>query len=681
MKFSIRKLRVTHQAISLFLIALVIGTGCRSSCKDIKFNRPTDFTPIGMQIEYTDVCVEGCSATESELAPHTLTKAKFEDFVYRDISLDEAVQTALANSTVMRDLGARVLTAPQGSATIYDPALTQINPGFGEEAALSAFDAQWATGVIFNRSERSFNNRFLGLGANSAGNNNAAFQMEVSKIAAAGTSVALRNVVDYNRTNQNPGVVNNLLDNSTYDVVYEAEFRHPLLKGGGLAFNRIAGPNAGPGSYRGIIIARINTDIALADFEANVRDFVRNVYNTYWELYFAYQDLDAKKAGLAAARESWRTAKVRFESGAADAVDQAVAETQYYNFERQVQNALSGSGAAGGILTQERNLRLLLGTEINDGQLLRPSDEPTRAETTFDWYESLCNGLSRRVEIRRQKWNVKANEYQLLAARNQLMPQLDLLGQYRWRGFQSNLLGRNDSAYDNLLSGDLQGWQMGVQMSTPIGNRIGHVAVRHAELDLARNRALLKEQHKYLVKELSDSFGELSRTYEGTRTLANELTASIEQARLRQSRYEAGTEILQFLVQAQSDVAATRSNLVRSLVDYNVAISDLHFNRGTLLDFLGVELAEGGWSQASFDAARKEARRFQKRDVNYCYTVPCPVSRGPYQQQVLPRGETVAPIVMPQSNQPMVDSVEVSPVPTGEAHAPAEFDGINELGI
>ncbi|MCA9213029.1 MAG: TolC family protein [Planctomycetales bacterium] len=670
MKLSNRKLRATRQAIAILLVATTVGTGCRSSCKDIKFNRPTDFSPIGNQIEYTDTCVDQCSATETELDPHTLSKAKIEDFKYRDISLDEAVQTALANSTVMRDLGARVLLAPQGAATIYDPAITQMNPGVGEEAALSAFDAQWATGIIFNRSERAFNNRFFGGGATSVGTNSAAFQTGVSKTAATGTQFALTNSVDYSRVNRD---IQGNLDNSVYDVVYQAEVRHPLLKGGGITFNRIAGPNAGPGAYRGILIARINTDIALADFEASVRDFVRDIYNTYWQLYFAYQDLDARKAGLAAAQESWRTAKIKFESGAADAVDQAVAEQQYYDFERQVQNALSGQDGGSGILTAERNLRLLMGIQMNDGLLLRPSDEPTRAETVFDWYESLAQGVTRRVEIRRQQWNVKASEYQLLASRNQLLPQLDLIGQYNWRGFNSNLLG-SQSAYKNLMGGDLQGWQLGLQMSTPIGNRIGHVAVKQAELQLARNRALLREQHKYLVKDLSDSFGELSRAYEITQTLANGLIAAQEQVRLRQERYEAGTEILQFLVQAQSGVANTRSALVQSLVAYNLAIADIHLTRGTFLDFMGVELAEGGWTQSSFSAARKEARRFQQSEMD-CYIVPCPISRGRFQQHVLPRGEQNPAPVVPGEPTP----ADAAPLPA-EAPVPTDIDHAADLG-
>ncbi len=44
----------------------------------------------------------------------------------------------------------------------------------------------------------------------------------------------------------------------------------------------------------GVLLARVNTDISIAEFEAGVRDLVSNVENAYWDLYFAYRDLDAK---------------------------------------------------------------------------------------------------------------------------------------------------------------------------------------------------------------------------------------------------------------------------------------------------------------------------------------------------------------------------------------------------
>ena len=41
------------------------------------------------------------------------------------------------------------------------------------------------------------------------------------------------------------------------------------------------------------MLARINTDIALADFEASVRNLVADVETAYWDLYLQYRSLDA----------------------------------------------------------------------------------------------------------------------------------------------------------------------------------------------------------------------------------------------------------------------------------------------------------------------------------------------------------------------------------------------------
>jgi len=48
----------------------------------------------------------------------------------------------------------------------------------------------------------------------------------------------------------------------------------------------------------GVVIARINTDTALADFEGGVRDRDgADVEEAYWDLYFAYRNLVAQKMG------------------------------------------------------------------------------------------------------------------------------------------------------------------------------------------------------------------------------------------------------------------------------------------------------------------------------------------------------------------------------------------------
>ena len=82
-----------------------------------------------------------------------------------------------------------------------------------------------------------------------------------------------------------------------------------------MEFNRIAGPDAVPGVYTGVLIARINTDIGLNNFEMAVRDLVADIETQYWELYFAYRDLDAKLAARNRALETWRRIRALYETG------------------------------------------------------------------------------------------------------------------------------------------------------------------------------------------------------------------------------------------------------------------------------------------------------------------------------------------------------------------------------
>ena len=216
-------------------------------------------------------------------------------------------------------------------------------------------------------------------------------------------------------------------------------------------------------------------------------------------------------------------------------------------------------------------------------------------------------------------------------------------GLYRWRGFGDELFGENwrpnGSAFNDLFQGDLQGWNLGLQLSTPIGNRIGHVAVRHAELQLVRDRAVLREQERRISMELSDAIAELDRAYHQSRVNYNRSVAAWERYQAEQFRLDKGVGVPQFVYEALSRVADADSEYYRSLVDYSLSTAWIHYSKGTLLDYVGVSLSEGPWTAEAYRSAAKESRRFAPRLLDYCVTTPCPVSRGPYQQQVLPRGE------------------------------------------
>ena len=191
------------------------------------------------------------------------------------------------------------------------------------------------------------------------------------------------------------------------------------------------------------MIARIRTDQTLADFEGGVRNVVRDLEDAYWELYFAYRDLEARKMGRDSALETWKKTAALYRTGSrgGGADREAQARSQYFLFRSQVEQALTE------VFRGENRLRYIMGLSMSDGKLIRPADEPTTARVAFDWSGIHCEALTRRVEVRREKWEIKRRELELIAARNFLLPRIDAVGRYRWLGLGDQLINQNDNEF------------------------------------------------------------------------------------------------------------------------------------------------------------------------------------------------------------------------------------------
>jgi outer membrane protein TolC len=667
------------------------------------------FTAVATQIEYPEVspCTPASDGWAS-VAP--LTVSNSDEITYWDLSLEEAVQIGMAQSKVIRDLGGALLRSPDNLASYWDAAVTETDPRLGVDAALSAFDAEFSASVFGEKNDKAVNNEFFGGGTRILQQDAAVVQAQLSKQAATGTQFIFRHNVDYDSNNAPSNRFR-----SVWNTNFETELRHPLLQGSGVEFNRIAGPNQVPGVYNGVLLARLNTDIELADFEAAVRDLVSNIENAYWDLYFAYRDLDAKIAARDASLETWRSihALYKAERRGGEAEKEAQAREQFYRFQEEVQNALSGrlidgtrtgngsSGGtfrgSGGVQVAERRFRMLLGLPPSDGRLIRPANEPVTAPVHFDWSQITQESLVRRVELRRQRWQTRRQELQWIASKNHLLPRLDAIGRYRWRGFGDDLLDadpdprpRFDNAYRDLTSGDFQEWQLGLELTVPLGYRRAFAGVRNAELALARSRAILREQEHAVLHEVAGAVAELDRAFQVAQTTANRLQAAREQLAAVRAAYEADKAPLDLLLEAQRRLADAESRHYRDLSEYAVALKNVHYAKGTLLAYDGILLSEDGWCPVAYDdAAERERRRGKPRPLNYASAQAPRVSSGAYDQQptAIPLVEPAAPIRMPADLLPgetpprgpepsSMDPLPSAPAPGEPFPVPRSDDGV-----
>jgi outer membrane protein TolC len=644
--------------IAAIAACFIILAGCQPQQPFYFHEDPelTHYKGVATEIEYPDV--DSCTLGDVQGAIRPFSLQNNQPKAVWDLKLEEAIRITLTNNKIMRTIGGQVQGPPDFIArlggevpSIYDPALAESNPRSGVEAALSAFDTQFSISSVWDKSETPTFTVFPVTVSGTAtlvpiaeltDQDTNSFQTQLQKTNATGGTFSLRNITSYSKQDiYNPFLtptVTSIPANWTTNV--QAEMRQPLLRGAGVQFNRIAGPGAQPGLYNGVMLARINTDIALADFEASVRNLVSDVETAYWELYYDYRALDSAYAGQESALVTWRRTYQLSKHGAkgGEAATEAQARENYFLFRTSVEQALST------LYDTEAKLRYLMGLAATDGRLVRPIDEPTTAKVSFDWSDAQCEGLARSVELRQQKWVVKRRELELIASKNFLLPQLDAVGKYTWTGFGNKLIessgGSGDifsgdsNAFQSLTDGKMQSWELGFQFAMPIGFRREMSGVRNAQLQLAKERAKLQEAELELSHQLAFAIRDMEAAEVLSETNFNRRIAAQRQVDAVAAAYETGTVTIDVLISSQQRLAQAESEYYRSVTNYNRAIMQVHFRKGSLLEYNGVYLAEGPWpGKAYFDARRRARARDASTYMDYGFTQPKVISRGPYEQQ------------------------------------------------
>ncbi len=606
--------------------------------------------------EHPDVHVEPLAEVSSAEKPLTISNPEPREMW--DLHLEDCVSMALNNSKVIRggqaarlqngqltagtNEGSLVLN-PRAFASSYNPAVVDSNPGIindapnvdggvanarlGTEAALADFDAQFS--VIGNGP----NQQFLGhtdrpqnippgaaFGLPKVQTTNGGMTTQLTKKTVEGTQFTFRNSNGYDRGLTRPSSFQPLV--STWTSTMEAEFRHPLLRGRGAQVNRMP-----------IMIARIGNDIEIMNLQGQLQDMLNNLEIRYWDLHFAYRTLETTKIGRDSALNIWRIVYDKKIAGAQTTQEEAQAREQYFSFRAQVENALRN------LYDTENELRLLMGLAATDGRLIRPIDEPTFARVNFEWVDVLAESVARRPELISKRWEIKQRELELVWARNRLLPQLDVGGVYRWVGLGDDLINANrtgldfpqkgSTAYEELFGGKYQEWGVFFNYSMPIGFRRELAGVRHAQLRLAREKALLEDMELDVSTGLAKAIRNLDTNYQLVNTNANRWVATRQEVEAVQASYDAGRTALDLVLEAQRRRALAQNAFWNSVAEYNKSIADLHTRKGSIMEYNNIAFEEGPWPQKAYwDAMNRARERDAGHFIDYGYTRPAVVSRG-----------------------------------------------------
>jgi outer membrane protein TolC len=521
------------------------------------------FQPEEKHIQVRDPSTLPRAAIPNVPPPPTVSDPRWGDSSFL-LGLDDALQTALGNSVVVRILTG--VTATSSGSTIYDSAIS--NTAIDE--AKGRFDPVLDATNTFSRSEPP-QPRIDPLDPSRAlldaiTTNAYDMNMGLSQTNPLGGTARLG--VDVNPSRSHPDAL--LLLNPQTRSSVELKYTQPLLKGAGLRANLAP-----------IVIARLNTERSYFQFKGSLQQSVRGVIQAYWGLVFARTDAWARRRQVEQGEEALRRAEARLKAGLADLAEFSQARTALANFRA----TLIASEA--NVLNQEAALANILGLPPSGHIIPLSPPSPVRLEVKWEGIVRLAE--EHRPDLIELKLIIEADQQMLYQARNQARPQLDAVGLYRWNGLEGVM--RNGSEISS-RPGQFTEWSLGVNFSVPLGLRQGRAALRKQELILARDRVNLDQGLHSASHLLALHVRNLAQFYDEYQAFQEARVAARVNLDRQLENYRRGRSIFLNVLQAITDWGNAVSSESQALTQYNTELANLEEETGTILETHGIRLFE-----------------------------------------------------------------------------------------
>ncbi len=513
--------------------------------------------------------------------------------------LSNDTSTSTAIPTQVRGLGYGAIDRDSIRVFALDPA----NTATDIESSLSKFDTWWISSMNWNTTDRPVSTAtdlFETQGTtNSIRTQAAELTSSLVKPLPTGGVAAITFDTQYQKTN----LPTAMGLNPSYTPSVQFQFEQPLLQGFGVDINQIRADHPGSiltgtqfqtqprNAQEGIVLTRIRFDQARAEFEATVQSMLLNVEIAYWNLYAAYGELYANEIALRKNLEVWRLTKEKVDAG----IKQFTAADVYESQGQYESSRSAWLASLGGVLEAERNLRGLMGMKPSDETRLVPSDTPTLAPFRPDWESALQEALVMKPELVIEREQIKATQMHLIDIKNRLLPDVRFTSTYNVNGVGNRLDGPDptDNALRDTASDHFNSWSIGLRGTLQLGYRDANAGLRLTRLQLAQAYWSLRTGEDKVSRYLAQQYRHVKEYQEQMQMNLAAMEAYNNELLVRIQRIRAGTDTPDVTLQAIRFGAAAMVQYYQFLGQYNAALANFEFAKGTLLRRDNVMIAEG----------------------------------------------------------------------------------------
>ena len=337
-------------------------------------------------------------------------------------------------------------------------------------------------------------------------------------------------------------------------------------------------------------LSQKNLEIADVGVRQTLTSTSRAVRNAYWELAYQIASLQVARQSLELAEESLRNTRARIEIGTTPPIDAVEADAEVATRREAV------IVAEAQIETAQDTLRALVyNPSMPDFWTIRiePADMPSLEQMSVDVDGAIRNSLDRRTDLQQARKSMEATDINIRFLQDQTKPEVTAQFDYGLRaigGVQfvrapgiglspGDIIGEQrrglGSVLGDLLTNDFPAWTLSVNFSKPIGRSSQEANLARTRLQRTKNETELKNQELQVVTQVRQAARQVLTNQQRVQTTRASREFAERRLEAEQRKFAAGTSTNFLVFQAQRDLAVSRNNELRAILDYNQSKVDL----------------------------------------------------------------------------------------------------------
>jgi outer membrane protein TolC len=196
--------------------------------------------------------------------------------------------------------------------------------------------------------------------------------------------------------------------------------------------------------------------------------------------------------------------------------------------------------------------------------------------------------MTERPDLLEARLDVEKQGIQLKFDRNQLFPELDLIGTYGYNGAAREFSG----AFNQFNEGDRPFYSYGAQLSVPLSNVRARNTAKSDKVTMQQLVLTLKQSEQNAMVEIDNAVKQAQSAYESVSATRQARIYAEAALDAEQKKYAVGKSTTFIVLQLQNTLTADRAQEIRSLANYYEALTKLAQQEGSTLErnYINIEV-------------------------------------------------------------------------------------------